>query len=109
LNVISEKEILVTEKSMLDAIVAAARRQIKALHFRVILFGSRAEGKAREGSDYDIAIEAPGGVPFGALSKMEGDLEALPTLAKVDLVDLATADQGISTMAKNKGRVLYEQ
>lgn len=98
-----------TEQAMLKAIVGALKKRIPAAHFRVILFGSRAEGRAREGSDYDIAIDAEEKISFSALSKLEADLEDLPTLAKVDLVDLRTAGQGITQAARTEGKVIYEQ
>ena len=48
-----------------------------------ILFGSRAKGTSTERSDIDIAVTG-----VKDFSVMQEDLEALPTLFKVDLVEL---------------------
>lgn len=52
---------------------------------KVILFGSRAKGTATERSDIDIAVS--GVVDF--IQLME-EVEAIPTLYTVDLVDMDT-------------------
>jgi predicted nucleotidyltransferase len=53
------------------------------------LFGSRATGRARPGSDWDVGILGP--VPLdGALRQRVRDaLDDLPTLHRFDVVDLA--------------------
>lgn len=58
--------------------------------YRIFLFGSRADGTARRGSDYDIGIEGPR--PIGAEKKfaIEEDIERdLPTLATIEIVDFS--------------------
>ena len=97
------------EITMLESHVKMAKKRVPASHFRVILFGSRAEGLAREGSDYDIAIDSAEIIPFVSLAKLEADLDDLPTLSKVDLVDLRTASPSIAHTARTEGKVIYEQ
>jgi predicted nucleotidyltransferase len=97
------------EKEMKEEIVKAVRRHLRLPHYRVILFGSRATGRAREGSDFDIGVDGRGDVPFQTLALVEGDLEDLPTLLRVDVVDLAKTDVDFAERVKSKGQVLYEQ
>ena len=52
---------------------------------KVILFGSRAKGTARERSDIDIAVS--GVKEFNLLAE---EIEDLPTLYSVDLVNMDT-------------------
>ena len=52
---------------------------------KVILFGSRAKGTARERSDIDIAVS--GVKEFDLLAE---EIEDLPTLYSVDLVNMDT-------------------
>lgn len=52
---------------------------------KVILFGSRAKGTALERSDIDLAVSG-----VQDISELEEELEALPTLYKIDLVNLDT-------------------
>lgn len=56
--------------------------------YRVFLFGSRASGRARERSDWDIGILGPEDVPGYLLAKIHDDLDELPTLHRFDVVDL---------------------
>lgn len=71
----------------------------------VFLFGSRAAGRFSERSDYDLGIMffEPSGnktsvlndsnslkpVPLDLLSRMKGDLEDLPILQRIELVDFS--------------------
>ncbi len=53
-------------------------------------FGSWPKGQARPGSDIDLALSAPGPIPLDKLSNLREDLENLPTLYQIDIVDLQT-------------------
>lgn len=53
----------------------------------IILFGSRAKGTETERSDIDIDIAVSGVQDFGQL---EEEIDALPTLYTVDLVNIDT-------------------
>ena len=60
-----------------------------------ILFGSRAKGTSTERSDFSV---------------MQEDLEALPTLFKVDLVNLDTCrNQALLEDIKQYGKKIYEK
>jgi len=68
-----------------------ARNKIRnGLCGRFFFFGSRVRGDNRERSDFDIAVDA--GTPLDplAIDKLREELEALPTLYRIDLVDAAT-------------------
>ena len=53
----------------------------------IILCGSRAKGTATERSDIDIAVS---GVVSHDIYELQEELENIPTLYKIDLVDLDT-------------------
>ncbi len=53
-------------------------------------FGSWPKGQARPGSDIDLALSAPGPIPLEKLSNIRENLEDLPTLYQIDVVDLQT-------------------
>jgi len=55
--------------------------------YRVFFFGSRVTGKGNERSDIDIGIEGAEEVSWQAMSKIKEDVENLPTLYKIDIVD----------------------
>ncbi len=55
--------------------------------YQVFFFGSRVIGKGNERSDIDIGIEGPESVSFQILSNIEEEIENLPTLYKIEIVD----------------------
>ena len=72
---------------------------------KVILYGSRAKGTARERSDIDIAV--CGTKDFDRLLE---DIENIPTLYTVDLVDLDTCTNTFLLEDINEyGRKIYEE
>ena len=54
---------------------------------KIILYGSRAKGTATERSDIDIAVS---GVASHEILDLQENLEEIPTLYTIDLVDLDT-------------------
>jgi len=73
---------------------------------RVTLFGSRARGDAREGSDIDLAFEhaSPDADWAEFVTRMA---EQAPVLVPLDLVDFARADPALQSRIREEGRVLY--
>lgn len=65
---------------------------------KIILFGSRALGNAKEGSDIDIAIDNGTPIPPHEISRIRATMENLRTPLFVDVVDL----QSISAEFKEK-------
>ena len=57
---------------------------------RVMFFGSRVSGGARARSDFDVAIDGPAPIAPHLLDGIRERLDGLPTLYRIDLVDLAT-------------------
>ena len=55
---------------------------------KVILFGSRAKGSFRIGSDIDLALIAEQELDYKKLLRIYGALERLELLYKIDVVDL---------------------
>ena len=70
-----------------------------------ILYGSRAKGTALERSDIDIAVS--GVKDFSAL---EEELEVLPTLYKIDTVNLDTCrNMAFMEDIRKYGKKIYEK
>lgn len=86
------------------AIVLSARPCVR----RAILFGSRARGDARERSDVDLAIEAPGATVKEWMEIVEG-LEGIETLLPMEAVRLEEAPEGLVERIEAQGRVIYER
>ena len=74
---------------------------------RVFLFGSRARGDAERGSDYDIAIDAPGLDDAQWTHFVLDTEENLEALLDIDLVRLDTATTNLRRIVEKEGRLLY--
>ena len=74
-------------------ILKIIRRYLSSQDFKVFLFGSWAKGNAESTSDIDIGILGEEPVDSLVLMRIKGETEAIPTLRKVDIVDLKTVDE----------------
>lgn len=76
---------------------------------RVVLYGSRARGDARENSDFDLAFVFPE-AQHGAWIRFLADLDdAALTLRPVDLVDWNEASAPLREQIRKEGIILYER
>lgn len=62
-------------------------RHLDLTQYRVFFFGSRVEGKGTDRSDIDIGIEGPERVPTETMWDIEDEIEKIPTLYKIEVVD----------------------
>ncbi len=60
--------------------------------YRLVLFGSWAKDSARPQSDIDIGILGNQPVPWSTMAAIRQSVEDLPTLRRIDVVDLQTVD-----------------
>ena len=56
--------------------------------YQVILFGSRVAGTARDRSDFDVGVLGDKPLPLATFYKMDELFEEIPTLYRIDWVDL---------------------
>ena len=75
---------------------------------KVYLYGSRAQGKSRPRSDFDIGVWGKEPLSLAAFYKLEDMLEELPTLYKIDLVDLNRTSAKFQEQALKQVETLYE-
>lgn len=60
--------------------------------YRLFVFGSRVTGGGNDRSDIDIGIEGVEPVPFGKIEDIREEIEKLPVLYKIDVVDFREVD-----------------
>ncbi|MBI5244312.1 MAG: nucleotidyltransferase domain-containing protein [Elusimicrobia bacterium] len=96
-------------EAVAQAVIRSACERLPFAHFRVFLFGSRASGEVKPGSDYDIGIDAGAKIPLGCLALIEDDLERLPVLQKFDVVDFFASPEEFARRALESARIIYEQ
>lgn len=75
---------------------------------RVLLFGSRAWGHARPRSDFDVAVIGESPLPLQDFFALADALDELPTLYRIDWVDLARARQRFRESALANSEAIYE-
>lgn len=61
--------------------------------YRVMIFGSWTKGNALKNSDLDIAILGQKPVPRNSMVKISQEVDDLPTLRSIDVVDLQAVEE----------------
>ena len=70
-----------------ERIVTILSRYLDLRDYRTFFFGSRVAGKGDERSDIDIGIEGIRPIPFHIMHRIRDDIEELPTMYTVEIVD----------------------
>jgi predicted nucleotidyltransferase len=72
---------------------------------RIVLFGSRAKGTNRHGSDFDLALDCrkPG---FSEVRRVQEKLEEESGLYHIDLVFLSSVSRTFRRLILNTGKVM---
>lgn len=81
-----------------------------ALHLgnhKVVLFGSRATGRAKPRSDFDIGVIGDEPLPVEDFYAIEDQLDALPTLYRIDWVDLNRVGEHFHVSALRVAEVIH--
>lgn len=87
--------------------ISKTEKEIKEIIFRfldpkkyqVFIFGSRATGKAKKYSDYDVGILGKKPVPWDILAEIEEMFEESDLPYKVDIVDFSLVSSDFRKMA----------
>jgi predicted nucleotidyltransferase len=91
-------------EEILREILKIIRRYLPEKDFKIFLFGSWAKESAEPTSDIDIGILGKESVEGLVLIRIKGEIEAIPTLRKIDVVDLKAVDdkfrEGVLSYAK---------
>jgi len=76
--------------------------------YRVVLFGSRAQGRSHPRSDFDLAVVGDVPLPLKDFYALADELDELPTLYRFDWVDLARVSERFRASALQHVEVIYE-
>ncbi|MEA1875785.1 MAG: nucleotidyltransferase domain-containing protein [Bacteroidota bacterium] len=78
-------------------------KEIVAKHlnvdYQLILFGSRVRDDFHARSDIDAGIISDSPIKSGIMVTIRDDLDQIPTLLKIDLVDFNTISKGVRQIA----------
>lgn len=75
--------------------------------YQIVLFGSRARRNHRERSDFDVGVIGEEPLPLKTYYQISDFLESLPTLYRIDWVDLNRAMVKLRENALKHSVVLY--
>jgi uncharacterized protein len=94
------------EEKLKKEILEIVGKHLDLKKYRVFFFGSRVSGKGDDRSDIDVGIE--GSEPISAVVKfeIEDEIENLPTLYKVDIVDFYDVSDKFREVAKQHVEML---
>ena len=73
----------------------------------VVLFGSRARGRAKPRSDFDLGVVGDRPPPLADFHAIEDMLDARPTLYRIDWVDLGGVGSRFRERALRDPQVIY--
>lgn len=104
MNALSERDRAI--RAMITGVLRAHADRLRG--YKVVLFGSRASGRARPRSDYDLGVMGARPLPLKDFYAIEDALEDLPTLYRIDWVDLMRVSDRFRTHALAQAEVLYE-
>lgn len=91
------------QKRIEDNIKKIIFEHLSPKDYQVFVYGSRAAGRARKWSDYDIGILGDRPVPDRVIMNIEEKLEeSTDILYNVDLVDFSTVSQDFKSIAMQK-------
>lgn len=87
-------------------LLAIAGRHLDLARYRIFFFGSRITGGGDERSDVDVGVDGPMPVPPEILNAIKEELEELPALYKIDLVDFFSVSEEFKKVALSKIEVI---
>lgn len=91
--------------SIIEEAVKIIRRYLSD-DYKIFLFGSWAKGDALETSDIDIGILGEGKTPDDLMFRILREVETIPTLRKIDVVDFNLVEENFKNSALEHAKSL---
>lgn len=82
------------------------KKHLDMTNYRAFFFGSRVTGSFRPTSDIDVGLEGAEQISLSILEKIKSDVESLPILYKIDIVDFSTVPKEFKQVVGNKKEYL---
>ena len=92
---------------LVDEVVRVICDHVRGGNVRVYPFGSRVQGRALTVSDLDIGLDTGIPIELATIQQVTESLDELPTLHKVDVVDLQAVDQEFRRRVLREGELIY--
>lgn len=88
-----------SEKQFKKHLLRIIGSRLDLRQYKVFSFGSRVTGGGNARSDIDIGIEGPQKIPIEILETIIEDVDALPLLYKIDIVDFKRVPEKFKKVA----------
>lgn len=96
----------ISAKDLKKSVRKIFNKYIDLKDYDVFFFGSRVAGSHRETSDIDIGIRGRKKVPRSAIFKIKEEIDNLPILYKIDIVDFSSVSKEFKRVAEEKIEML---
>ena len=83
------------------------RYSVELKGYRIVLFGSRVRGDQRERSDFDLGILGGTPIALSTFYQISDFFDQLPTLYRIDWVDLNRASDSFRSNVLKEAKVIY--
>lgn len=94
-------------KKLKKEILAIMGKYLDLNQYKIFFFGSRVDGKGNENSDIDIGIEGQAAISSRIISNIKEDIENLPFLYKVEIVDFKSVSPDFRKVALRKIEIIH--
>lgn len=74
-------------------------KHLNLKEYQVFFFGSRVSGNHHKGSDIDVGIEGPERIASPAWLEIQEEIEKIPTLYKIEIVDFKRVSREFKELA----------
>lgn len=91
-----------SEKQFKKELLKIISRHLDLAEYKVFVFGSRVNGQGDERSDIDIGIEGKTKIPLSTIARIREEVEGLPILYEVDVVDFQRVEPDFKKVAMTK-------
>ena len=95
------------QKKLEKMILNVVGKHIDLGEYDVFFFGSRISGKGDAYSDIDLGIEGAQPVPPGILAKIREEIDELPVLYRMDVIDFKATGKAFQLVAKSHIQMIH--
>lgn len=92
---------------LIEEVVRVICDHVNEAQLRLYLFGSWAQGRALSVSDLDIAMDTGRPIDPSVIHKITDALDELPTLRRIDIVDLQVVDHDFRNRVVKQGELIH--
>lgn len=95
-----------SEEKLKNDVLQIIGKYLDLSKHKVFVFGSRVTGKGDDRSDIDIGIEGEKDVSLETMGKIKDEIDDLPILYKIDIVDFFQLSDKFKEVAKEKIEII---